>query len=313
MINPELEIRLAAARAHLDEVNARLLKAMKNESADIGPLTRLRDFAGGQAAKLAADAENLTVRAPDDGVWVSPQIEDRRGSWLERGSDLGLLVNPAAYKFVATVMEADVNALFASDIRGAAARLYGEAGISLPVTNWQVVPGGQQVLPSAALGWSAGGEMPVAMENNAQGNKTVEPFFEVRGDLDARNGVILLDGRSGKVRFQLPSEPLLPRWIRSLRQLPAKALRNLSHADRSHAGLPAQRLSRAAAPAGGIGRAGEWFHRELPAAGRCFGVPQARGRCHRRARTGPGWTAGRFIAAAAAGVSRAIPSWRKTG
>ena len=78
-------------------------------------------------------------------------------------------------------------------------------GYALPVTNWQVVPGGQQILPSAALGWSGGGEMPVAMENNTQGNKTVEPFFEVRGDLDARNGVILLDGRSGKIRFQLPA------------------------------------------------------------------------------------------------------------
>src|SRR5208283_4898125 len=183
--NPELEFQLASARAHLDEVNARLLQAMKNDSANIAPLTRLRDYAGDQVAKLTADTEHLTVRAPHDGVWVSPLIEDRRGSWLERGSNLGLLVNPASFKFVATVMEEDVNALFASDIHGANARLYGESGTALPVTNWRVVPGGQQILPSAALGWSAGGQVPVAMENNTQGNKTVEPFFEVRGDLEA--------------------------------------------------------------------------------------------------------------------------------
>ena len=130
-----------------------------------------------------------------------------------------MLVNPAAFQFVATVMEEDVNALFARDIHGAEARLYGEGRLALAVTNWRVVPGGQQVLPSSALGWAAGGEVPVATENNTQGNKTVEPFFEVRGDLAARNGVILLDGRSGKVRFQLPAEPLLPRWMRSLWQL----------------------------------------------------------------------------------------------
>jgi len=217
--NPELEIQLAAARAHLDEVNARLLKAMKHESADIEPLTRLRDFAGDQLAKLAADADNLTVRAPYDGVWVAPQIKFRRGGWLERGSEAGLLVNPAAFKFVATVREEDVNALFARDLHGADARLYGECGLALMVTNWQVVPGGQQVLPSSSLGWAAGGEVPVAMEDNMQGNKTVEPFFEVRGDLGPRSEVILLDGRSGKIRFQLPAEPLLPRWMRSLWQL----------------------------------------------------------------------------------------------
>jgi hypothetical protein len=29
----------------------------------------------------------------------------------------------------------------------------------------------------------------------------------------------LLDGRSGEIRFDLPAEPLLPRWTRQLRQL----------------------------------------------------------------------------------------------
>jgi hypothetical protein len=28
-----------------------------------------------------------------------------------------------------------------------------------------------------------------------------------------------MDGRIGEIRFDLPSEPLLPRWMRSLRQL----------------------------------------------------------------------------------------------
>jgi putative peptide zinc metalloprotease protein len=132
---------------------------------------------------------------------------------------LGLLANPAAFEFVSTVREADANALFASDIRRADVRLYGQAGWDLPVTAWKVVPGGQQVLPSAALGWAAGGEVPVETENNAQGNKAVEPFFEVRGTMSTRPEVELLDGRSGQIRFKLAPEPLLPRWLRSLWQL----------------------------------------------------------------------------------------------
>jgi putative peptide zinc metalloprotease protein len=117
------------------------------------------------------------------------------------------------------VREEDGNALFDRDLRGAGVRLYGAAGTRLAVENWRVVPGGQQVLPSAALGWAAGGDVPVDMENNAQGDKTVEPFFEVRGDLIASPGVVLLDGRSGRARFRMEPEPLLPRWFRSLRQL----------------------------------------------------------------------------------------------
>jgi len=98
-------------------------------------------------------------------------------------------------------------------------RLYGDAGSKLPVAHWRVIPGGQHVLPSAALGWSAGGEVPVALEENSQGNKSAEPFFEVLGDLDSSNGVKLLDGRSGKISFKLEPQPLLPRWTRSLWQL----------------------------------------------------------------------------------------------
>lgn len=217
--NPELELALAAARARLDEVNARLLQARQKDSANIAPLTALRDSVNDQLAKLNQDAENLTVRAPYAGVWVSPEMDDRRGTWLERGSNLGLVINPAVFQFVATVREEDVNALFARDIRGSDVRLYGQAGTDLPVTDLKVVPGGQHMLPSAALGWAAGGEVPVATENNEQGSKTLEPFFEVRGRLAARPGVVLLDGRSGRIRFQLEPEPLLPRWVRSLWQL----------------------------------------------------------------------------------------------
>jgi len=217
--NSELDLALAAAQARLDEVNVRFLQAMKENSADIAPLTALRASAEAQFSKLNADKTNLIVRAPFSGVWVSPQMEERVGSWLERGGDMGLVLNPASYQFVATVMEEDVNGLFGRNIHGADVRLYGEAGVDLPVATWKVIPGAQQVLPSAALGWAAGGEVPVTTENNSQGDKAVEPFFEVRGDLAAQKGITLLDGRSGKIRFQLANEPLLPRWIRRLWQV----------------------------------------------------------------------------------------------
>ena len=216
--NRELDADLASTQARLDEINARLLNAMQTNSADIAPLTQLRDSITAQWKKLSADKANLVVRAPHDGVWVAPGIEDYVGRQVNRGSDLGLLVNPAGFEFIAGVRQEDVEPLFSRDIRRAAVRLNGDADTGIPVSAWRVIPGEQKMLPSAALGWKGGGDIPVAADDNS-GSRTVEPFFEVVAKLDSSAGVRLLDGRSGKIRFALPAEPLLPRWTRELWQL----------------------------------------------------------------------------------------------
>ena len=216
--NHELELELAGARAKLEEVNARLLKAMKDESADVKPLSQLRDAVSARLEKLSADVSRLVITARHDGMWVAPGIEDFIGRWLPRGSDLGRLINPALSEFVATVMQEDVDALFAQKIPPADVRLFGDVATRLRVQQWRVIPGGQRTLPSAALGWRAGGEVPVAVEDS-QANRAAEPFFEVVGKLEPDGQVALLDGRSGKIRFKLQAEPLLQRWFRRLWQL----------------------------------------------------------------------------------------------
>jgi hypothetical protein len=60
--------------------------------------------------------------------------------------------------------------------------------------------------------------MAVSQED-PQGRKAAEPFFEVRAEVKPGEGTALLHGRAGKIRLDLPSQPLLPRWMRSLRQL----------------------------------------------------------------------------------------------
>ncbi|HLP78040.1 MAG TPA: biotin/lipoyl-binding protein, partial [Candidatus Paceibacterota bacterium] len=216
--NRELDLELASAKARYEEVNARFLKAMNDESADMKPLSQLRESVSDRLAKLTQDSEKLVLRARHDGVWVAPGIESYVGRWMPRGSNLGLLVNPKAFEFAATVMQEDVDAVFAKKVPRAEVRLFGDAGTALTVREWRVVPGGQKNLPSPALGWGAGGEVPVGREES-EANKAAEPFFEVIGKLETADGTALLDGRSGKIRFQLEPEPLLQRWARRLYQL----------------------------------------------------------------------------------------------
>jgi putative peptide zinc metalloprotease protein len=84
---------------------------------------------------------------------------------------------------------------------------------------WTVVPGGQRQLPSPALGWTGGGEVPVSL---SEPEKAAEPFFEVHAPLPATTQAALLHGRSGTIRFDLPAKPLLLRLWRRLEQLVQK-------------------------------------------------------------------------------------------
>ena len=216
--NPELDIERNSLRARESELHARVLQARKEDISSLKPLTSLLDAVTNRINKLNADEADLTIRAQHPGIWVAPGIEDYLGKWLIRGMPLGLLVNPAGFDFSATVLQADADALFARRITGAEVRLFGQAGTVIPIANWKKLSGGRQVLPSPALGWAAGGEVPVMMNDN-EGNKAAEPFFEVQAEIPDQDAAAILHGRTGKIRFDLEPEPLLPRGIRRLWQL----------------------------------------------------------------------------------------------
>jgi putative peptide zinc metalloprotease protein len=217
--SPELDLELAQAQASQRELETRLRAVLPEEAANLKPLLGLLEAATNRVAKLRADQTALTVRARHDGLWIAPELKEGVGRWLARGTPLGLLVDSSSFQFTATVQQEEAAALFERNLRRAEVRLHGQVGVVLETRRWEVLPGGQRVLPSPALGWQGGGEMPVA-HDDPQGRKSAEPFFEVRAELTpGPQTVQWLHGRSGKIRFDQEWEPLLPRWIRGLRQL----------------------------------------------------------------------------------------------
>ena len=218
LTNREIEFDMAAARANFEEVQSRLRQAMTEESANLKPLNSLLDSARKRIDRLQADQEALIIRARQDGTWVAPQVQQFVGRWLVRGTDLGLLVDPSSFRFKATVAQEDGDGLFARRIPSAEVRLVGQAGAVLSVGELQIIPAEKRQLPSAALGWAAGGEVATAA-NDTQGIRTIEPFFEVRADVKPNAAAAMLHGRAGKIRFELAPEPLLRSWARRFRQL----------------------------------------------------------------------------------------------
>ena len=216
LANTELDLQTAEAVGLCQETEARFREALGKTNADLKPLESRLQSATNRLVKLEADQAALLVRARHDGVWAAPRIHDALGRRLERGSPLGIVVNPDSFEFVATIPQTDADAVFAGRPRRGQVRLRGQAGVVLNISGWSVVEGGKEILPSPALGWAAGGEVPVTPN---EPEKAKEPFFEIHARLPATQAAALVHGRSGTIRFSLDPEPLLERWVRRLTQL----------------------------------------------------------------------------------------------
>ena len=218
LVNKELEITLKDTEARLIEVDRRVAKALDGSLADLKPLRNLRRSIEKQLQQVKEEIESLTIRARISGVWVGAGIQKHEGRWYTRGTDMGFLVDPSAYMFVATVNQDDADSLFSVELDQAQVRLYGEAERHNSVHDIKVVPAEQLELPSAALGWAAGGEVPTNLED-PEGQRAAEPFFLVTGTIDHLDVKSLAHGRTGKIRFFIGYEPLLKQWLRRFWQL----------------------------------------------------------------------------------------------
>lgn len=219
--NRELEIERAALHAERAETEARLLWAREEMPAYIEPMRVSRQAVLGRLETVERQIEKLTVAAPASGVMIAPYLQEQVGIWSRRGAPFGQVADTRKFFFSAIVSQEEAAELFAVEIRRAEIRLKGRAGVNLEGHHLRVVPVQQERLPTASLGWSAGGDIEVAQDDE-EGLRTVEPFFEVRMDLEPDDRVEFRHLRSGEVRFTLDPQPLLSQWWRELRQLVQK-------------------------------------------------------------------------------------------
>lgn len=218
MASPELELKITAAEARVRQGRAQENAALQKGGANLRVVQRQREAAEAELADLRVTQRDLEVRAPINGVWVSPRQGDLYGDLTARGTLLGQIVQPPEYEFVAVVSQEDSARLFASGNPPAEIRLAGQAGEVIPVDRVTLIPGKQNLLPTAALGWNAGGPVKV-VANDTDGVKTVEPYFKAIAHVRANAPAALLYGQTGTIRFTTGKEPLLMQGWRRFRQL----------------------------------------------------------------------------------------------
>ena len=215
--SPQLAFQIQTLEGRIQQLKWEQRKALVKQVSDRASMDKV--FAGleQRMARLQKMKRELVVVAPQDGVWHCDWADQVEGRWLSRGVELGMVLDASAVEFSAVVSQAEASRLFGDQLSGAAVRVKGQAHITVPVSDWTITPVDRRQLPSRALAVAGGGG--IATTGDPQQLETVEPYFEVTAPLPAQRGLVGRHGQSGQIRFELPPQPLLPRWIRDFRQM----------------------------------------------------------------------------------------------
>lgn len=217
--NPDLLLSIELADLQLDELRTLQLQSLQRTPADAAPLQARIDALAQQLAELRALRERLTVRAPQDGEWVAPQLHERRQTWIERGQVLGEVIDAGHYRFSAVLAQGDASELFTLPAVHGELRLAGQVGEGIALTRVDVIPFQRERLASPALGLLGGGEVPVRPEDSS-GTLATESFFELRAPLPADlRDLTTYQGMSGVLRLALPARPLWDGFHKAFLQL----------------------------------------------------------------------------------------------
>jgi putative peptide zinc metalloprotease protein len=214
----ELDFEIEATLAQREETLAMERQALRMQTADLEPIRKRLDTIESKLKDLREQHAALLVKARQGGRWVAPHILDMVGSWVQRGTVLGEIVDHDAFRFSAVVSQDEAADLFVGQIRKAEVRIYGQGGENVTVSDYQIIPYRQETLPSPALGWRGGGDVPISVTDET-GLQAAEPFFQIYATLKRNAGVAFLHGRAGKIRLSLNPRPLLFQWTHKFRQL----------------------------------------------------------------------------------------------
>ncbi|MEX2214146.1 MAG: hypothetical protein WD768_08465 [Phycisphaeraceae bacterium] len=211
-----------------------------------------------QRVRLKEQIESLNIVSPIDGIWISPDIEQMRGTYLKTGDELGLVASEDAL-VIRAVTDQTLGPRLMPEVMAIAKNQERPAKVEIRVKgrpgDWfegvipsekDIAPAGHDQLSSQSLGYHAGGSVQVRMDDQS-GTKAAEPMFEVKirplhaernaamlAEWEAARAkaeslgktpppkpqpIVLRSGQRVEVRFEMPAKPLAVQWYLKIRQL----------------------------------------------------------------------------------------------
>jgi len=221
--NPALLARQKQLQAELDQMQARRRLAKTKDVAAAETLARQIAALREQIAWVDEEIRSLTLLAPAAGAWVAPEIERAKDAYVRRGDRVGLIasvdaliIRAVASQDIGPELREEMGGTNADAVRRVELRVKGRPDPKVGGRITKLVPAGQKDLPSAALGYMAGGSIQTETDDR-RGTKAGESFFEVRITPDSSEG--LRSGQRVVVRVEMPRKPLAVQWWRSLLRL----------------------------------------------------------------------------------------------
>ena len=225
MENPGLEAELLKTSLTVRTATAKLENARDKGDANAeGRYAHELQAALTRREILRFAAARQRIVAPEDGVWVAPDLTRRRGKWIDKGSPLGAIYSPVNLRLRAVVDQFDAARLFAEplqraefcissrmSVRSREGRLFSAEQESPPT------PSGRRALFHPALAVTAGGDLPVVPGENGE-MRAASHFFELRLLPEEESLASLRPGQKALVRLVFYSQPLGWQILRRIRQ-----------------------------------------------------------------------------------------------
>ena len=220
--DPELAVRMRVLEAQLEELRARYDAAAASDRVQE---QIVREEVGHVSARLAharARVNEMLVRSPSDGVFIMVAPQNAAGRFLQRGDQLGHVMDYSTVTVRVVVPQGDAD-LVARATRNVEVRSVERVAQVLQASIRSAQPSATDRLPSLALSLAGGGQIGTdpTKQQDAKGSnepRAVTPLFVYDLELAAGNQVWTL-GHRVYVRFNHPAEPLAAQWYRGLRRL----------------------------------------------------------------------------------------------
>lgn len=160
--------------------------------------------------------QELTLYSPNQGEFVLPEAKTLVGRFINQGGLLGYIVGPSELKAVLVVEQSEVG-LIREKTEGVELRLSGHLSKSIETSIRREVPAASDRLPSASLGTTGGGRIPVDPSDSG-GTLTLTKIFQFEVALPLKKEDVRI-GERVYARFDHGFEPLGLQWFRVLRKL----------------------------------------------------------------------------------------------
>ena len=171
-----------------------------------------------QIERTKLKLEDLDLKSPINGTWVAPDVDRMTASYLEQGQRIGVVANLDDLRIRAIASQKVASRLIIDAKRQVDIRVKGRPDIEFNGHIETIIPAGHEKLPSAALGYAAGGSTRIDLEDPS-GMRAAVPFFEILVVPSIPETMLLRPGQTMALRFETSPTPLLVQGWRSLLQV----------------------------------------------------------------------------------------------